>query len=133
MADASTVTIRTRKFMTNRLLQRKQMVVDIIHPNLANLSRVEIREKLGKLFKSETDLVFPFGFRTQFGGGRSTGFVLIYDSMEAAKKFEPKFRLARQELATIDRKARSQRKQTKNRRKRLRGTAKDKKQVKKQK
>ncbi|KAJ1891134.1 ribosomal 40S subunit protein S24B, partial [Coemansia sp. IMI 209127] len=132
-ADASTVTIRTRKFMTNRLLQRKQMVIEIIHPNLANVSKADVREKLGKLFKSEPDLVFPFGFRTQFGGGRSSGFALIYDSMEAVKKFEPKFRLIRQSLATAEQKSRSQRRQAKNRRKKVRGTAKDKKKVKKQK
>ena len=36
-----------------------------------------------------------FGFRTVFGGGRSTGFCLVYDDLEAAKKFEPKHRLAR--------------------------------------
>merc|ERR1712123_553327 len=29
---APSITVRTRKFMTNRLLQRKQMIVDIIHP-----------------------------------------------------------------------------------------------------
>lgn len=36
-----------------------------------------------------------FGFRTIFGGGKSTGFGLIYDSVEALKKFEPKHRLVR--------------------------------------
>ncbi|KAJ2358059.1 ribosomal 40S subunit protein S24B, partial [Coemansia sp. RSA 2610] len=123
-ADASTVTIRTRKFMTNRLLQRKQMVIDVLHPGLANLSKTEVREKLSKMFKSESDLVFPFGFRTQFGGGRSTGFVLIYDSMDAAKKFEPKYRLARQGLAEVKRVARKQRKERKNRNKKFRGTEK---------
>ncbi|KAJ2846960.1 ribosomal 40S subunit protein S24B, partial [Coemansia brasiliensis] len=123
-ADAATVTIRTRKFMTNRLLQRKQMVVDVLHPGLANLSKVEIREKLSKMFKTESDLVFPFGFRTQFGGGRSTGFVLVYDSMDAVKKFEPKYRLARQGLIEIKRLARKQRKERKNRNKKLHGTEK---------
>ena len=29
------------------------------------------------------------------GGGRSTGFALIYDSVEDVKKFEAKYRLAR--------------------------------------
>ena len=42
-----------------------------------------------------------FGFRTVFGGGRSTGFCLIYDTLDAAKKFEPKFRLARVSLFNI--------------------------------
>jgi ribosomal protein S24E len=31
----------------------------------------------------------------QFGGGKSTGFGLIYDNLDAAKKFEPKYRLVR--------------------------------------
>ena len=31
----------------------------------------------------------------QFGGGKSTGFGLVYDSLDAAKKFEPKYRLIR--------------------------------------
>ena len=31
----------------------------------------------------------------QIGGGRSTGFALIYDSVEDVKKFEAKYRLAR--------------------------------------
>ncbi|KAI7826716.1 ribosomal protein L23/L15e core domain-containing protein [Kickxella alabastrina] len=124
MADASTVTIRTRKFMTNRLLQRKQMVVDVIHPGLANLSKDDVREKLSKLYKADKEAIFPFGFRTQFGGGRSTGFVLIYDSFEAAQKFEPKFRLVRQGHGTHGTKSRKQRKERKNRLKKLRGTAK---------
>lgn len=33
--------------------------------------------------------------RTQFGGGKSSGFGLIYDNVEVAKKFEPKYRLVR--------------------------------------
>ncbi|KAG0867331.1 hypothetical protein G6F16_008848 [Rhizopus arrhizus] len=49
MADASSVTIRTRKFLTNRLLQRKQMVVDVIHPGLANVSKDELRAKIAKI------------------------------------------------------------------------------------
>lgn len=44
---------------------------------------------------SDPTTVTLFGFRTHFGGGKSTGFCLIYDSVEDMKKFEPKFRLAR--------------------------------------
>lgn len=39
--------------------------------------------------------IFVFKFRTHFGGGKSSGFGLIYDSVESAKKFEPKYRLIR--------------------------------------
>ncbi|KAI8363218.1 ribosomal protein L23/L15e core domain-containing protein [Mortierella sp. GBAus27b] len=120
----STATIRTRKFLTNRLLARKQMIVDIIHPASANLSKDEVREKLAKMYKVEKEVIFVFGFRTQFGGGRTTGFALIYDSLDAAKKFEPKYRLARHGLVEIKRISRKQRKERKNRAKKVRGTKK---------
>jgi ribosomal protein S24E len=43
----------------------------------------------------DPNCIFVFKFRTHFGGGKSTGFGLIYDNLEAAKKFEPKYRLIR--------------------------------------
>ncbi|KAK3904126.1 S-adenosylmethionine-dependent methyltransferase-like protein [Staphylotrichum tortipilum] len=126
MADSdSPVTLRTRKFIRNPLLGRKQMVVDILHPNRANISKEELREKLAGLYKAQKDQVNVFGLRTQFGGGKTTGFALVYDSPEAMKKFEPHYRLVRVGLATkIERASRQQRKQRKNRQKTLRGTAK---------
>ncbi|KAL5729597.1 ribosomal protein S24A [Ranunculus cassubicifolius] len=72
MADGKAVTIRTRKFMTNMLLSRKQFLYEVKDPN--------------SIFVK---------FRTHFGGGKSTGFGLIYDSVENAKKYEPKYRLFR--------------------------------------
>jgi small subunit ribosomal protein S24e len=85
-----TVTIRTRKFMTNRLLQRKQMVIDVLHPGKATVPKTEIREKLAKMYKTTPDVIFVLGFRTHFGGGKTTGFGMIYDSLDYAKKNEPK-------------------------------------------
>merc|ERR1739848_658118 len=120
-----TVTLRTRKFMTNRLLQRRQMVVDVLHPNKATVAKTEIREKLAKMYKCTADRVFAFGFKTNFGGGKTTGFALIYDTLDFAKKFEPKYRLGRQ--AVIERPAKNSRKQAKekkNRMKKVRGTKK---------
>lgn len=49
--------------------------------------------------KPETTILF--GFRTAFGGGKSTGFCLIYDSVEDAKRLEPKYRLVRVSLAYV--------------------------------
>ncbi|GAA6030988.1 hypothetical protein JCM8097_008971 [Rhodosporidiobolus ruineniae] len=121
------VTIRTRKFLTNRLLQRKQMVVDVLHPTRANVSKDELRDKLAAMYKAPKDQVIVFGFRTQFGGGKSTGFALIYDSKESLK-FEPRYRLVRFGLAEKkERAGRKLRKERKNRAKKFRGTAKVKK------
>lgn len=47
------------------------------------------------MYKTTPDVVFVFGFRTQFGGGKTTGFAMVYDSLDYAKKNEPKHRLAR--------------------------------------
>lgn len=92
MADKS-CTIRTRKFMTNRLLSRRQFVVDVLHPGRANVSKSEIKDKLSSMYNvRDAQQIFVFGFRTQFGGGKSTGFGLIYDDLKAAQKFEPKYR-----------------------------------------
>lgn len=70
-------------------------MVDVLHPGRATLAKTEIREKLAKIYKVTADVVFCFGFRTHFGGGKTTGFALIYDTLDKAKKFEPKYRLAR--------------------------------------
>lgn len=47
------------------------------------------------MYKCTPDVVFCFGFHTNFGGGKSSGFALIYETLDFAKKFEPKHRLAR--------------------------------------
>lgn len=126
MADNSApVTLRTRKFITNRLLSRRQFVVDVLHPGRANVSKVELSEKLASMYKTDKSRVVAFGLRTQFGGGRSTGFALIYDDEASQKKFEPKHRLIRSGLATkVDKPSRKLRKERKNRAKKLRGTKK---------
>lgn len=124
MADAP-VTIRTRKFITNRLLARRQFIVDVLHPNRANVSKAELSEKLAQIYKTDKARVVTFGLRTAFGGGRSTGFGLIYDDEASQKKFEPKYRLIRSGLAVAPPKTnRKLRKERKNRAKKLRGTKK---------
>ena len=83
---------------------------DVLHPNRANISKEELRDKLAGLYKAQKDQVSVFGLRTQFGGGKTTGFALVYDSPEAMKKFEPHYRLVRVGLATkIEKASRQQR------------------------
>nr|CAH7739770.1 unnamed protein product [Callosobruchus chinensis] len=70
------------------------MIVDVLHPGQPSLKKTDTREKLSKLYKLTPDTVFVFGFRTNFGGGNSTDFGLIYDTLDFAKKFEPEYRQA---------------------------------------
>ena len=56
----------------------------------------ELTEKLAKMFDvKDAATIFLHGFRTQFGGGKSTGFGLIYDNMDIAKKLVSKHLLVR--------------------------------------
>ncbi|XP_050365096.1 40S ribosomal protein S24-1-like [Argentina anserina] len=132
MADNKAVTIRTRKFMTNRLLSRKQFVssyihYQLLHPGRSNVSKTELKDKLARMYEvKDTNSIFVFKFRTHFGGGKSTGFGLIFDSVENAKKFEPKYRLIRNGLETKVAKSRKQLKERKNRAKKIRGVKKTK-------
>lgn len=58
--------------------------------------KAELKDKLSRMYEvKDSNSIFVFKFRTHFGGGKSTGFGLIYDSVESAKKFEPKYRLIR--------------------------------------
>ncbi|KAF5104258.1 hypothetical protein DV451_000866 [Geotrichum candidum] len=123
MSDS--VTIRTRKFIRNPLLGRRQFVIDVLHPNRANVSKDDLREKLAGIYNSEKDAVSVFGLQTKFGGGKSTGFGLIYDSVDALKKFEPRYRLVRYGLGQkVEKPSRQQRHQKKNRGKKVFGTGK---------
>lgn len=74
------------------------------------MSKDELRQKLAELYKANKDQVSCFGFRTQYGGGKSTGFALIYDSHEVLKKFEPHYRLVRYGISSkIEKASRQQR------------------------
>eukprot|EP00919_Chromeraceae_sp_WS-2016_P018425 GHVR01043724.1.p1 GENE.GHVR01043724.1~~GHVR01043724.1.p1 ORF type:complete len:131 (-),score=26.62 GHVR01043724.1:113-505(-) len=125
MSDFS---IQVRKFQKNPLLMRKQFCVDVIHANKPSVSKKDLQNKIANMFKvKETKSIILFGFKTAFGGSRSTGFGLIYDSLAAAKRFEQRYRLAR--MGVVDapvKSGRRGRKETKNKAKKHRGKEKSK-------
>jgi small subunit ribosomal protein S24e len=98
------------------------MIVDVIHPGRANVPRSELQEVVGKMYKADAKLTVLFGFRTKFGGGRSTGFCVIYDNEESIRKFEPKHRLIRQGFLEKKDMSRKAIKEAKNKGKKVRGT-----------
>ena len=93
-------TIRVRRMTVNRLLQRKQFVIDILHPGRRGVTKAELTELLAKMFKvTDPKTIFTYGFKTQYGGGRTVGFGLIYENLQVAKRFEPKYRQVRAGIA----------------------------------
>merc|ERR1712113_767693 len=119
----SEFTIRTRKFKQNPLLGRKQFVLDVIHPSMANVSKKDLATKLASMYKvHDSGCIQLFGFKTAFGGGRSSGFGLIYENKDKMKKFEPKYRLKRAGLGgDKGGSGRRGKKDSKNRMKKARG------------
>ena len=92
-------TLRLRRMLVNRLLQRKQFVVEILHQGRRCATRAEVHKMLAQMLKvSDPKTIFTFGFKTDFGGGRTVGFGLVYDNLQVEKWFEPKYRLARMGL-----------------------------------
>merc|ERR1712032_562895 len=89
------VVIRARKFLDNRLLCRKQCVLDVFHSGEACAKKSDVSEIVGSKFRTDADNVVLFGFKTKYGGGRTSGFCLIYDNKDARKKYEPVHRLRR--------------------------------------
>lgn len=69
--------------------------IELIHPELANVSKKEITDKLAKTLKVKEECISIFGMKTKFGGGRSSGFALVYDSADARKQYDSKTNLLR--------------------------------------
>merc|ERR1712216_599054 len=99
MSSKGTITIRPRKFLTNRLLQRRQMILDVHHPRMATPDKDTLKNMIAEYLskakghKASPEATVLFGMKTKFGGDRSSCFALVYDSVDAAKQFEPKHRL----------------------------------------
>ena len=87
--------VYARKVINNPLLRRKQVQVEMIHPETSNISKTAIKEKLADMFKAKAEAISIFGLHSKFGGGRSSGFALIYDSLDERKKYDQKNLLRR--------------------------------------
>ncbi|ELW64829.1 40S ribosomal protein S24 [Tupaia chinensis] len=72
--------------MTNGPLRRKHMVIAVLHRGKATAPKTEMQEQLAKTYKTTPDGIFVSGFRTHSGGGKTTGFGMIYDSLDYVKK-----------------------------------------------
>merc|ERR1711939_369547 len=106
-------------------------MAEIIHPDQGNVSRTALKEKVAEMFKSKVENIAIFGLKSKFGGGRSTGFALIYDSLDNRKKCDSKTNLRRDKLFDKEQAegapkkiTRKMKKEIKGRQKKVRGKAK---------
>ena len=125
---SSEIVIRARKFIANPLLARRQFVLDVYHPQTSSVSRVQLKKLIAQKFGCPENHVITFGMKTKFGGGKSSGFGLIYESLDLLKKYESKMRLVRNGyIQPQTKKGRRLKKEEKNKRKKIFGVKKEKK------
>ena len=67
--------------------------LEIINPDVAVVSKAMMKEKLAKIMKCKEDCITVFGVKNKFGGGRASAFALVYDSLDARKKYDSKKQL----------------------------------------
>jgi len=68
-------------------------VVDVFHPNVQKVTKENIREYIRTHYKKPH--VSLFGVKKFYGGGRTKGFVVVYDNEESMRKYEPAYRFKR--------------------------------------
>jgi ribosomal protein S24E len=68
-------------------------MVDVTHAAEVKITKDQIKEYVRNFFKKPH--VSLFGIKKTFGGGKTQGFVLVYDNEDSMKRFEPAYRLKR--------------------------------------
>ena len=66
---------------------------------MANVSKAQIKAKLAQMYKTKEENISIYGLKTKFGGGRSSGFAYVYDSVDSRKKYDSKCGLRRVRLS----------------------------------
>ena len=69
------------------------MILDVYHEGKPNVSQTDLKALISTKYGWDAKNLVLFGFRTAFGGNRSTGFCLAYDNQQYLVKYEPNFRL----------------------------------------
>jgi small subunit ribosomal protein S24e len=89
------ITIKTRTLRVNKVLARKELLLDVYHEGKPNVSQKDLKDLISAKYGWDIKNIVLFGFKTAFGGNRSTGFCLAYDNQQYLVKYEPNYRLRR--------------------------------------
>merc|ERR1719218_34689 len=124
MADSKFI-LYIRKFLKNPLMERKQMSLEIINPEAGSLTKKAVADKLAKVLGvKQVECITIFGMKAKFGGGRTSAFALVYDSLESKTKFDTMTSLRRAGIKEKGKVTRKAKKEIKGRRKKVHATAK---------
>lgn len=82
----------------NPLIGRRELELVVLHVGKPTPSRLELRYKLSKALGVPVEKLFIRSIRSEYGVGRSRVEVHVYDSVERALEFEPKYIIERNKL-----------------------------------
>ena len=77
---------------------------------------------MSKVYKKDENCIVVYGLKTQFGGGKTTGFACVYDNFESREKYDQHHQMVRDGVSQKKDKTRKAKKELKTRIKKTRGT-----------
>jgi len=107
----------------NKLLARRELLVEAVHQNASTPTRQSVREWVAKQLGIDISNVFVRRIKTEFGRGRSLAEVHVYNDSKIARVIEPLYILARnlgeegKKLLEEAKKRRNERREKKKRKK----------------
>lgn len=107
----------------NKLLARRELLVEAAHLNASTPTRQSVREWVSKQLGVDVSSVFIRRIRTQYGLGKSVAEIHVYYDSKLARAIEPLYILARnlgeegKKLLEEARKKRNERREKKRRKK----------------
>jgi small subunit ribosomal protein S24e len=75
----------------NPLIGRRELVLRVDHPLKPTPTRLQLRFSIAKAFNTDVERVYVRSVKTEYGMGVSRVEAHIYDSVERALAFEPKY------------------------------------------
>jgi len=76
----------------NPLLKRREVVFQVDHDQTGSTPpRLEVKNAIAKLLKTDANLVFIKKLETKTGTRRAIGLANVYESIEHAKLIEPEY------------------------------------------
>ncbi|MEB3862109.1 MAG: 30S ribosomal protein S24e [Desulfurococcales archaeon] len=79
----------------NPLVGRRELTLVINHALKPTPMRISLRMKVAEVYSVDITRVYVKSITTEYGLGRSTARVNIYDSVERVKAFEPEYIIER--------------------------------------
>ncbi|MGC9049662.1 30S ribosomal protein S24e [Pyrobaculum sp.] len=106
----------------NKLLGRRELLVEAAHLNVSTPMRQSVREWVSKQLGVDVSNVFVRKIKTQYGVGKSVAEIHVYNDSKLARVIEPLYILARnlgeegKKLVEEARKRRNERREKKRKR-----------------